>query len=82
MTQTTQINIRLEDSFLGKARKYAQKHGFSNVQELLKESLREKLFDEPMITKEELVLVKKLAKATEEKNLWGTEDELFQKLRR
>ena len=82
MTQTTQINVRLDDSFLGKAKKYAQQHGFSTVQELMKESLREKLFGEPMITKEELMLVKKLAKATEEKGLWGTEEELFQKLKR
>jgi hypothetical protein len=82
MTQTTQINVRLDDSFLGKARKYAQKNGFNTVQELMKESLREKLFGEPMITKEELMLVKKLARATEEKGLWGTEEELFQKLKR
>jgi hypothetical protein len=82
MTQTTQINVRLDDSFLGKARKYAQKNGFSTVQELMKESLREKLFDEPVITKEELMLVKKLAGVTEEKGLWGTEEELFQKLKR
>ncbi len=82
MTQTTQINVRMDDAFLEKARNYAQKHGFSNVQELMKESLREKLFGEPIITKEEVMLVKKLAKATEEKRLWGTEEELFQKLRR
>ena len=82
MAITTQINERMDDSFLNKAKSYAQKHGFGNVQELIKESLREKLFGEPMITKEELMLVKKLAKATEEKGLWGTEEELFQKLKR
>lgn len=82
MAQTTQINVRLEDAFLVKARKYAQKHGFSTVQELMKESLREKLFNEPIITKEELMLVKKLAKATEENGLLGTEKELFKKLKR
>ena len=82
MAQTTQINMRMDDDFLGKAKSYAQKHGFSNVQELMKETLREKLFDEPMITKEELMLVRMLAKATEEKNLWGTEEELFEKLKR
>lgn len=81
MAETTQINVRLEDNFLNRAKTYAQKHGFGNVQELMKETLRERLF--PMeLTKEELMLVKKLAQVTEEKNLWGTEEELFSKLER
>lgn len=82
MTQTTQINVRMEDNFLNRARRYAQEHGFGNVQELIKESLRERLFGETLITKEELMLVKKLVSATEENNLFGTEEELFGKLRR
>jgi hypothetical protein len=68
--------------FLEKQGSTLKKNGFNTVQELMKESLREKLFGEPMITKEELMLVKKLARATEEKGLWGTEEELFQKLKR
>ena len=82
MAETTQINVRMEDNFLNRAKTYAQKHGFGNVQELMKETLREKLFGETLITKEELMLVKKLAQVTEEKNLWGTEEELFKKLRK
>ena len=82
MAETTQVNVRLSDQVLTKASKYAQKHGFSNVQELIKETLRERLFAETLITKEELMLVKKLAKATEENNFWGTEEKLFEKLRR
>lgn len=66
---------------LKKAQSYAKAHGFGNVQELVKESLREKLFG-PAITKEELVLVKRLAEANEKHNLWGTEEELFKKLKR
>ena len=82
MTTTTQLNVRLSDPLLDKATTYAKKHGFGNVQELIKESLREKLFGEPMITKDELMLVKKLAQVTEEKNLWGTEEELFSRVNR
>ena len=82
MTETTQINVRMEDNFLDKAKNYAKKHGFGNVQELIKEALRERLFSETLITKEELMLVKKLAQVTEEKNLWGTEEELFEKFKR
>lgn len=81
MATTTQLNVRLADPLLNKATTYAKKHGFGNVQELIKESLREKLF--PLeLTKEELMLVKKLAQVSEEKNLWGTEEDLFSKLKR
>ena len=82
MTTTTQINVRLSDKMLNKAGTYAKKHGFSNIQELIKETLREKLFGGSLITKEELVLVKKLAHATDEKGLWKSENELFNALDR
>ncbi|MBU0460079.1 MAG: ribbon-helix-helix domain-containing protein [Nanoarchaeota archaeon] len=82
MAETTQINVRLPDQVLTTASQYAKKHGFGNVQELIKESLREKLFGETMITKEELLLVKKLAQLSEKENLFGTEEELFRKLKR
>ena len=78
----SQINVRMSDQLLANAQKYATKHGYGNVQELIKESLREKVFDETLITKEELVLIKKLVKVTEEKGLWKSEKELFQKLQK
>lgn len=79
---TKQVNLRLSDNLLGKASLYAKKHGFSNIQELIKETLREKMFEQSVISKEELMLVKKLAEVSEKKNLFGTEGELFKKLRR
>ena len=36
----------------------------------------------PEINKEELILVKKLAEISLKKNLFGTEEELFKKLKR
>lgn len=81
MATTTQFNVRLSDQMIASANRYVKKHGFGNIQELIKESLREKLFPVEL-TKEELMLVKKLAQVTEEKNLWGTEEELFSKLKR
>lgn len=75
-----QINIRLPEQFLIKAKQYVKLHGFDNVQELIKETLREKLFEESDMTKEELELVTKLVKISEEKNLYGTEAELMRKL--
>jgi len=77
-----QINLRLSNNLLASAHTYAKEHGFWNIQEFIKETVREKLFDEPEITQQEVNLVKKLAEVTEKKSLYGSEDELFRKLRR
>jgi Arc/MetJ-type ribon-helix-helix transcriptional regulator len=77
----TQINIRMPEKLLRSVRSYSDEHGFGSVQEFVKETIREKLFDEPEITKEELELVKKLATVSEKKKLYGTEKEMFEKLR-
>ena len=43
---TIQINIRMNEDFLEKARKYAKSMGFLNVQEFFREAAREKLFED------------------------------------
>lgn len=78
----TQINLRLSENMLVSANKYVEKHGFGTVQEFIKDLLREKLFEQQEITKKELNLIKKLIAVTEKNNLYGTEKELFEKLRR
>lgn len=78
----TQINLRMPEKLLTSVRSYSDEHGFGSVQDFITETIREKLFDEPEITREELELVKKLAEVSEKKNLYGTEKELFSKLRR
>ncbi|HLC19741.1 MAG TPA: hypothetical protein VJK72_02400 [Candidatus Nanoarchaeia archaeon] len=82
MTETTQINVRLPEKLLSSATRYAENHGFSNVQELIKNTLRQKLFEEPLVTAEELSLIKKLAEVSEKRGLFKTENDLFRKLRR
>jgi hypothetical protein len=77
----TQINIRLPGKLLTSARSYAEEHGFGTLQDFLKETVREKLFDQAEISKAELALVKRLVKASESKKLYGTEEELFKKLK-
>ena len=77
----TQINVRLPEKMLVSAQMYAKKHGFGTIQELIKEAMREKLFEEQTISKEELSLVKKLVEVSDNRNLYGTEEELFQKLK-
>ncbi len=75
-----QINLRLPEKMLDSAKRYSQEHGFSTVQEFIKETLREKLFED--ISSRELVLVKKLAEISDKKDLYGTEEELRKKLSR
>ncbi len=64
------------------AKNYAKKHGFASIQEFIKETIREKLFEGPDITKAEYSLVQKLAQVAEKENLYGTEEELFKKTKR
>ncbi|MFH0869635.1 MAG: hypothetical protein V1866_01095 [archaeon] len=77
-----QINVRLSGQMLLSAKDYAKANGFDNVQELIKETLREKLFETSQVSSRELTLIKKLVQASEKSDLYGTEKELFRKLRR
>lgn len=79
----TQINLRLSEELLVKAQEYSNKHGFDNVQEFIKETLRERLFNEPTLSEPELKLVLKLAEAVKkDRGLLGTKEELMAKLKR
>ena len=77
---TTQINLRLPDNMLDSAKSYAQEYGFSNVQDFIKETLREKLFEEGEFSREEIKLVEKLKDISDKENLYGSEEELINKL--
>ena len=77
-----QINVRLPEKVLASAKSYAEENGFNSIQEFIKEAIREKLFEKPEISKEELDLVRKLVKVSEKKNLYSTEEQLFKKLKR
>lgn len=77
-----QINVRLSEQMLTNAKNYVKANGFDNVQELIKEALREKLFESQPLNNKEMALVKKLVLASEKNNLYGSEKELFRKLRR
>ena len=76
-----QINLRLPDKLFASTRRYSDEHGYGSIQDFIKEVLREKLFEEPDLTSEELKLVRKLVEVTEKEDLYGTEKELFDKLK-
>jgi len=75
-----QINLRLPEELVKKLDAETKKRGFGNIQELIKESLRKTLYETQGITSKELSFLKKLYKVSEEKKLYGTEKELFEKL--
>lgn len=75
-----QINIRLSDVMLRKAQVKARRQGYENLQEFIRELLREKLFETSEVSKKEMNFLRKLYKVSEERNLYGTEQELFAKL--
>ncbi len=76
----TQINLRVPQKMLVEAQNYSKHHGYSTVQEFIKDIMREKLFEEPELSQEEFALVKKLMTVTEKNNLYGSEEQLFNRL--
>ncbi len=42
----TQISIKLSDKMFDSAKDYAEIHGFDSLQDFIRETLREKLFEE------------------------------------
>lgn len=45
MFMSTQISLKLSDNLLKTARKYAENKGFENLQDFIRETLRQKLFE-------------------------------------
>lgn len=76
----SQVNVRMPDELLSKAQEQAKNYGFGSVQEFIRETIREKVFDEPNLSKQELLLVKKLALAIEKTNDYGSEVDLMKTL--
>jgi metal-responsive CopG/Arc/MetJ family transcriptional regulator len=76
----TQINVRLPKTLLRKAKTYSQKNGYSNVQELIKESIRDKI--DPELTPEEHFFLKKMVEGIEQGKVpLGTEKNLLKILK-
>ena len=74
-----QINLRLPKDIFLASKKYAKKYGFSNIQDFIRETIRERLFPEK-INKETGEAIKKFIEVCDEKGLWGTEEELMKEL--
>jgi len=62
INKTNQINLKLGGSMLEDARKYANKFGYTNIQELIRESLRDKIYEDLKVKNE---YIKELLKLKE-----------------
>ena len=79
-----QINVRLRDDVAEYAEAYAKRFGFKNIQELIAESLREKVFyrnyfDESF-TPKEIELIDGLIETSTAKGLIKNEKDLMRAL--
>ena len=77
---STQLNIKLPDNLMNAAKNYAENFGFRNVQDLIYESLREKIFEKNIydenFNSEEIDLIDKLISNTIRKNDFSSEEKL------
>ena len=82
--QTKQINLKLPLNLLQNAESYAKKHGFQNIQELAKTSIREKIYPkieyDNSYTKKELKIIGKIVDKLMAKGEFVSEEELFKTL--
>ncbi len=79
-----QINVSLSDNLRVKAQAYAKKYGFRNIQELITETLREKVFPseyDESYTPEQVALFEKLLKTSIERGDIVSEKEIMKVLK-
>lgn len=76
-----QVNVRMTQELLAKTKEEANRRGYGNVQDFIRETIREEVFDNGL-TKKERELITRIIKATDARKDYGTEEELFKALRR
>ncbi len=83
--KSEQINIRLPKNLEKVAEQYAATYGFRNIQELIAEALREKIFFKPQydesFSEKEIAMIDKLIEQSISKKKLKTEKELLRALR-
>ncbi len=80
MAETEQINLKLSKELLEAAQRYAKNFGYRNVQELVAESMREKVFEkneyDESFSDKEIELVDSLIELSLKKGDLASEEEL------
>jgi len=67
---TTQINLKFQDDFFELAKGYANSRGYMSIQELVRDALREKIFDDLEVRDEYKVVLQ-----SKEANTFLSEEE-------
>jgi hypothetical protein len=77
---TIQVNLKFTENLFNVVKQYCEKFGYMNVQELIRETLREKIFDETKIRED----YKKVLKSKEANTFMSIEDskKYIEKLRK
>lgn len=80
MAETEQINLKISLELLDAAKRYAKNFGYRNVQELVAESMREKIFEnneyDNSFSDNEIELIDSLIELSVKKGDLASEDEL------
>ncbi len=79
---TIQLNLRMNEKLFTGAKTYAEELGYENIQDFIREMIREKVFEENKLTSKELELTQRIEKISDKKNLYGTEEDIKDVLRR
>jgi hypothetical protein len=78
--ETKQINLKLSKNLIEAAKIYSDSYGYKNIQELIAESMREKIFEksdyDETFASDEINLIDDLIKISIKNNDLGTEEEL------
>lgn len=71
--ETKQLNVKISSNLLKAAKNYVHSYGYRNIQELIAESMREKIFEtnkfDETFSDKEIELVDSLIKNSAKKNL-------------
>jgi predicted Zn-ribbon and HTH transcriptional regulator len=62
----------MNDKLFDTVKNYSEAFGYENVQDFIRETIREKVFDEDYLTPKEIELIERFNKVSEENNIYGS----------
>lgn len=81
---TKQINLKVSSNLYNSAESFVENYGYRNIQELITDSLREKIFEksefDETFSDKELDLIDRIIEKSIKKGKIGTEEELWKAL--
>ena len=75
-----QVNVRLSEEMKQRAEEYAKEYGFSNIQEVIKNSLRKELYEQ--YSYDDIKKIEEFESFCDTHDLYASEEELFDILKK